>query len=146
MNIHQVQEEKPFSSLISEDIENIFPSESVDSVQVVAVENTGKIGESYALSRSDSLMRENLTFNFRKNIVTKMSDLTLSKENEIYHNLVEVFLKSLKMEESSSYRNELEENTKNLFKSLLAENGESCYFNPLIERLKKSHRKFEKRQ
>ena len=86
------------------------------------------------MSRSDSLMRENLTFNFRKNIVTKMSALTLSKENEIYQNLAEVFLKSLKMDESCSYRNELEENTKNLFKSLLAENGESCYFNPLIER------------
>lgn len=132
--INQMQEERPFSSLISEDIENIFPNESADSLQVVEVENTGTLGESYALSRIDSLMREKLAFNFRKNIVTRMSDLTLSKEDEIYQKLAEIFLQSLKMEDSCSYRNELEENTKNLFKSLLAQNGERCYFNPLIER------------
>ena len=132
--IKQIQDERPFSALIYDSIDEIFPNENVNSIRVIDVENTGKIGEGYALSRSDALTREQLSFTFQKNIVTKTSMITLAKEEEIYQKLAKALLQSLKMDENSSYCQELENSAKRLFKSLLIENGEHCYFNPLIER------------
>ena len=129
-----MQEEKPFSNLIKNDVTEIFPNETVDSLNVLEAENSGKIGGKYALSRIDAIIREKLSFAFQKNIIAKTAAITLEKEEEIYQKLAETLLQSLQIKLNSAYRQELEVSSKNLFKSLLIENGEHCYFNPLIER------------
>ena len=132
--IGELQEEKPFSNLIKNDVTEIFPNETVDSLNVLEAENSGKIGGKYALSRIDAIIREKLSFAFQKNIIAKTAAITLEKEEEIYQKLAETLLQSLQIKLNSAYRQELEVSSKNLFKSLLIENGEHCYFNPLIER------------
>ena len=68
----QINDESPFSSLIRDSIEEIYPNEMVDSFRVSNAENTGNTGEGYALSRIDVLAREQLNFEFQKNIVIKI--------------------------------------------------------------------------
>ena len=130
----QVAEELPFTALIRDNITEIFPSESADSVHLKNAENAGNAGEGYALSRVDAFLRSELNFAFQKNLITRTANATLAKEDEFYRRLTSELLDSLNAEENSPYRAELEESTKNLFKSLLIKNGEHCYFNPLIER------------
>lgn len=130
----QVAEELPFTALIRDNITEIFPSESADSVRLKNAENAGNAGEGYALSRVDAFLRSELNFAFQKNLITRTANATLAKEDEFYQRLTNELLDSLNAEENSPYRAELEESTKNLFKSLLIKNGEHCYFNPLIER------------
>ena len=130
----RINDEQPFSSLIRKNLEEIYPSETLDSMLVSDVENRGIASDIYALSRVDAAAREQLSLKFRKNIVTRTANATQSMEAEIYQRLAEELLDSLKSEAASTYRQELETRAKELFQSLLIENGEHCWFNPLIER------------
>ena len=130
----RINDEQPFSSLIRKNLEEIYPSETLDSMLVSDVENRGIASDIYALSRVDAAAREQLSLKFQKNIVTRTANATQSMEAEIYQRLAEELLDSLKSEAASTYRQELETRAKELFQSLLIENGEHCWFNPLIER------------
>ena len=132
----QISEELPFSSLLSDDIEEIFPSVTAESQLVSEAENViaNDADNVYALSRVDSLIREKLHMEFKKNIVTKTAGATHDKETEIYQRLAEEFLRIIGMEEDSPDTQALYESSKELFQKLLIEDGEHCYFNPLVER------------
>ena len=130
----KIVDESPFSSLLRDNIEEIYPTVAENSLAVINAENLIAGGEGYSLSRIDALMRENLYFEFQKNIITKTAGATLREETEIYQALSEEFLKSLNLKEDSTYHSKLYESVQMLFKSLLIENGEHCYFNSFIER------------
>ena len=132
----QIFEENPFSSLISEDIETIFPSVTAESQLVIEAENivANDTDNIYALNRVDSLIREKLHIEFKKNIVSKTAGATHAKEEEIYQRLAEELLRIMGMEDDSPDSQTLSESVKELFQKLLIEDGEHCYFNPLVER------------
>ena len=133
----QIFDENPFSSLISEDIDKIFPSVIAESQLVTDAENivANNTDNVYALSRVDSLIREKLNMEFKRNIVSKTAGATHAKENEIYQRLAEELLRIIMgMEEDSTNCQTLIESTKAIFQKLLIEDGEHCYFNPLVER------------
>ena len=132
----QISEQLPFSSLLSEDIEEIFPSITAESQLVKEAENivANDTDNVYALSRVDSLIREKLHIEFKKTIVVKTTGATHAKEAEIYQRLAEEFLRIIGMEEDSPDAQALSESAKELFQKLLIEDGEHCYFNPLVER------------
>ena len=123
-----------FTAFLCDNIEEIFPSETGDSPIISNAEKVGNSGESYALSRIDALSREQLYFTFNKNIVMKTASIALVYENEIYQRLANECLKALGIDEDSPNIEELEQDAQELLRSFLIENGEHCYFNPLIER------------
>ena len=82
----QISTELPFSSLLSDGVEEMFPSVSSDAQLVNDAENaaTNDADNTYALSRVDSVIREKLHMEFKKNIVLKAASATHAKELEIY--------------------------------------------------------------
>lgn len=130
----KVTSEAVFTAFICDKIEEIFPNETSDSPIISNAEKIGNSGEGYALSRIDALSREQLYFAFKKNIVMKTASIALVHENEIYQLLADELLKVLGIDENSPNIQELEQGTQELLRSFLIENGEHCYFNPLIER------------
>ena len=132
----QISAQMPFSSLLSDDIEEIFPAVTAESQLVSESENAAAndADNVYALSRVDSLVREKLHMEFKKNIVAKTAGATHAKEAEIYQRLAEEFLRIMGLEENSPDAQALSESVKELFQKLLIEDGEHCYFNPLVER------------
>ncbi|MBQ6296728.1 MAG: dynamin family protein [Selenomonadaceae bacterium] len=130
----KVTSDEIFTAFICDNIEEIFPSETGDSPIISNAEKLGNSGEGYALSRIDALSREQLYFSFSKNIVMKTASIALAHENEIYQRLADELLKALGIDEDSPNIQELEQDAQKLLQSFLIENGEHCYFNPLIER------------
>lgn len=132
----KISNEMPFSALLSEDLEEIFPSITADSVLIKNAENvtSNSTDNVYALSRVDSAVREKLYMEFKKNIVSKVATATHAMESEIYQRLAEEFLIILGMKEDAPNRQELADSVKDMFQNLLIADGEHCYFNPLVER------------
>ena len=132
----QISDRMPFSSLLSNDIEEIFSSVAAESQLVTDAENVAAndADNVYALRRVDSLVREKLHMAFKKNIVAKTAGVTHAKEAEIYQRLAEEFLRIMELEDDSPDAQALSESVKDLFQKLLIEDGEHCYFNPLVER------------
>lgn len=134
--LQRINDEMPFSSLLHDGIEEIFPTITADSQIFHDAENGISSGSDnvYALNRVDSVVREKIHLDFKKNIVFKVATATHAKEAEIFDALTEEFLLSMGMAQDSPDRQMLAEHTKELFQKLLIADGEHCYFNPLVER------------
>lgn len=134
--LQRINDEMPFSSLLRDGVEEIFPTVTSDSQIFRDAENgiSSNSDNVYALNRVDSFVREKLHMEFKKNIVLKVATATHAKEAEIFDALTEEFLLSMGMAQDSPDRQVLTERTKELFQKLLIADGEHCYFNPLVER------------
>ena len=132
----QISETRPFSSLIENSIEEIFPYETALSSRVVEAQNIGlsDSGNVYPTARIDALVREKMHFLCQKNLISLTANATLTKEEEIFTQLAKEFLHDLGLQEDNSHRLELEASVKTLFESFFIKDSEHCHFNTLIER------------
>lgn len=127
--------EQPFSRIITEHIEEIYPA--IDNEFVRRTELRAKIGIG-ALSnieRLNPLVREDLQVEFSKEIVQRTAVETGTLEQEIYDRLTEKFLEVAGTSAQSPYYEELKESVRTLFDEVLrTHDGEYCRFNTLVER------------
>ena len=135
-----IQVDRPFSKMIEENIDDIFPHINEDSEALKSIERKGAIYNSsnYPVTRVDAELRELLKTEFRKSIVEATARRTKEEQQNIRKELVETLLRIVGMKENSPYKEELEKSVNELFDTLLIENGEECRFNSLVERFTSS--------
>lgn len=131
-----IEENRPFSSLIETNIEEIFPLMEEDSKQLKDIELQGAIysATNYPATRVDAELRERLKTEFLRNVVEIAASRTREEQQHIRQELVDSLLHVLGMQENSPYKDELVQGVHELFDALLVENGEECRFNSLVER------------
>lgn len=128
--------EQPFSNMISENINEIFPNQDENSELLLKITRGGNIytNSQIAITRIDADFREELQRIFLKNIVEKTAKATEDKEKEIYDKIKENFLEVMGMPADSPYKAELLESLDELFTALWIKNADKCRFNSLVER------------
>ncbi len=132
----QVDTEKPFSLLIKNSIDEIFPLQSTGDqlyIDVKFAENTDTDNVIH-LSDINANLRKRLHVKFIKKLVETTADATKQKQKEIRDKLVLQLLTDTGMNDDNPYKEELIESVNKLFEEILIKDGQSCQFNPLIER------------
>lgn len=130
-----IGEERPFSRLIQENIDEIYPD--IDEECVLETERAMNVDISSVsnIDGIDARVRENLQVRFAKEVVKRTADKTLEKEEGFYAKLADKFLEVMEVEKSSPYHEELTASARDLFEDILKEeDGERCRFNTLVER------------
>ena len=134
----QIQAEKPFSTALINDIENIYPLMEKFSQMVEDTKNEryGTISDMQPLDPVESSLREKLQMRFIENMINAATNATGNKQQEIRDELVAKFLEIIGMESTSPYKDELTKSVNDLFDSFFPINPGilSSQFNPLIER------------
>lgn len=133
---NRIEEQKPFSTMIRENIENFFPTQNADSELLAKIKRSGNIEGTgpLPLTRIDALFREDLQREFLRNLVQKTAEATEKEEQEIYREIIAKFLEVIGMPANSPYKEELTASVTELFHSLWIKNAEKCRFNSLVER------------
>ena len=129
----QICENRPFSKLIEDNIEKIFPltSEYQKEIEYVKLSGNSYFDLSCDLSRIDSLIRGKLGDIFRRNIVDFIARITLEEQQKIRQELIEEMLMIIGMSETSPYKDDLIKSAHKLFDDL---GVDKCHFNSLVER------------
>ena len=132
----QISREKPFSSNLITEIENIYPLSEKFQQLIEDIENSQQIDidRNYPLTTVNVKLREALQMQFLNNLVDTAANITGDKQKEIHNDLIQKFLEILGVSSSSFYRDELEKSVNNLFEEFLKDKGSKCTFNSLIER------------
>ena len=131
----QVLREKPFSRIVTERIEEIYPDVDDDFVRRTELKAKIGVGLLTNIERLNSLVREDLQVEFSKEIVQRTAAETGSLETDIYDRLTEKFLEVAGAGQENPYYEELRESVRSLFDEVMREHdGEYCRFNTLVER------------
>ena len=132
----EILESKIFSNKLRENIETIYPKQTVDSELLIQVKRSGNINVNgqLALTRLNALLREELARQFLSNIVSITAEESEKKEREFYQKLIDKFLEVMGMPPDSPYKDDLQKSVNKLFHDLWVKNAESCHFNSLVER------------
>ena len=132
----QIREDRPFSRLIEDNIEEIFPLTEAYRQEIESIKLRGNTYDEQIenLPRVDSLIREELKNLFRRNIVEFTARRTLEEQQKIRQELIEAMLKSIGLPEGSPYKDDLIQSANKLFDDLLVSDGDKCRFNSLVER------------
>lgn len=134
----EIKEERPFSRMIEEHIEEIFPYVDPDEVEDLLLQGAITEVGNDAVTRLEPEWRDQLKAKFLRNIVERTASRTVEEQRAIRSELVDAMLHILGMSDSSSYKEELQKEVNDLFDELLLKNGEKCLFNSLIERFTSS--------
>lgn len=131
----QVRKGKPFSRIVMDHIEDIYPGIDEESVQHTEREAQIGVGGLTNIERLNSKVREDLQLRFSKEIVQRTASETGKLEEEIYDRLTAKFLEVLGVSTTSHYYSELKESARGVFDTVMREHdGEYCRFNTLVER------------
>ncbi len=130
-----IAEKMPFSTLIQENINEIYPD--LGEERVIETERGMNVDISSVsnIEGVDSKLREGLQVDFAKEIVKRTTDKTTGMEEDFYAELADKFLEIMEVAKSSAYYEELLASARELFEAILKEeDGERCRFNTLVER------------
>ncbi len=131
----KIWEERPFSMLVTEHMEEIYPDVDASMVQKCERRTKNDVAHLYNVERVDAEVREELQVQFSKKIVQRTARETEAFEENVYKELVKCLLDTVGAEQSSQYYAELEESARRMFTDILTEHeGENCRFNTLVER------------
>jgi GTPase Era involved in 16S rRNA processing len=136
----EICKDNPFSKLIIDGIDEIFPYQSIDDSQYIKVKAEENVDTDNVphLSDINANLRKRLQIQFIGNLVSKTASATRAKQKEIRNLIVNEFLKDMGMDDDNPYKEELRDSVSTLFNDILIKDGESCQFNPLIERFANS--------
>lgn len=125
--------QQPFSTEIRESLHEIFPDVSAEDALLIETENerTASLSTNYPVQAVEANWREKLQVTFLRNLVSRVASMTQEKEQEIYEDLVDALLAEMQV---SSPNEEQRSAVQELFQEALVENGEKCYFTPLVDR------------
>lgn len=131
-----VYDDKPFSKIIIDNIEEIYPHETLESelIRDVEHENHTDTDRIYIVSHVEPKVRHNLQSKFTKAIVERTDKATTDMEAEVYQKLIETFLEVQGAHKDSHFYSELVESVRQIFDEILSKKGKSCQFNTLVER------------
>lgn len=129
----EIHENRPFSKLIENNIEKIFPLTSAyqKELEYIKISGNAYIDLRCDLSRIDYLIREKLREIFSYNIVEFIAKITLEEQQKIQQELIEEILTIMGLSETSPYKEELIQSVHKLFTDL---GVDKCHFNSLVER------------
>lgn len=131
--------ESPFTNSLKDEIEKIYPlvndenghNKLIEKVELsLAIDPDGI----YPTSAVNANIRDKLSKDFIENIVVSASKLTAERQKILRRELINSFLEIMGLEESTSYKTELENSVDKLFDEMLIEGGSECNFNSLVER------------
>jgi hypothetical protein len=124
---------RPFSTEIRESLHEIFPDVSAEDALLIETENerTASLSTNYPVQAVEANWREKLQVTFLRNLVARVAIMTQDKEQEIYEKLVDALLEEMQV---LSPNDEQRAAVQELFQEALVENGEKCYFTPLVDR------------
>ncbi len=127
---------RPFTTALQNDIENIYPlvEEYTQLIQKAENNSTIDVDGVYPTTKVDSDVRNMLESIFVENIVKSASRFTDEKQKQLRQKLVDSFLKNMGLESSTTYKAELDNSVNKLFDQMLIEGGATCNFNSLVER------------
>lgn len=122
--------EKTFSKIITDNIEEIYPHESMDSelIRDVEHENHTDTDRIYIVSHVDPKVRHNLQSKFTKAIVERTDKATTDMEEEVYQKLIETFLEVQGARKDSHFYPELVDSVHQIFDEILSAKGKNCQF------------------
>ncbi|WP_294160199.1 dynamin family protein [uncultured Selenomonas sp.] len=125
--------ERPFSTEICASLHEIFHDVSAEDALLVETENerTASLTTNYPVQAVEANWREKLQVTFLRNLVARVASMTQGKEQEIYEKLVDALLAEMQV---PTPNDEQRAAVKELFQEALVENGEKCYFTPLVDR------------
>ena len=135
--IRNIFNERPFTSSLRDDVENIYPLVEEKYLPLIQkAENSVTMDPDgvYPTIKVDDQVRDKLGIIFLENIVISASRFTNDKQHEIRQALIDSFLKIMGMESSTTYKAELDASVNKLFDQMLIEGGATCNFNSLVER------------
>ena len=133
----QIVSEKPFSTALIAEIENVYPlSEKFEQlIEDVERDRVIDIDGNYPVTGVNAKLREDLQIQFLSNLVETAANITGDKQKSIRAELVQIFLETLGMSPDSVYKDDLQESANKLFNEFLKKSrGSECIFNALVER------------
>lgn len=131
----KVRDERPFSKIVTENIEDIYRELDMEMVRRTELKANLNVGSQTDIENLDTKVREQLQVAFSKEIVQRTAAETESWEQTIYNELAEKFLEVVGVTQHTPNSAELKESVCRMFDEVVREHdGERCRFNTLVER------------
>ena len=131
----KVRDERPFSKIVTENIEDIYRELDMEMVRRTELKANLNVGSQTDIENLDTKVREQLQVAFSKEIVQRTAAETESWEQTIYNELAEKFLEVVGVTQQTPNSAELKESVCRMFDEVVREHdGERCRFNTLVER------------
>lgn len=134
---NEILESKVFSNLIRENIDDIFPEQEIDPNELLTqVKRSGNINVNgqLAITRLNTLFREELSRQFLEKIVSVTMDESKKREDGFYGKLIDKFLEIMGMPPNSPNAETLRKSVDKLFHDLWIKDADRVHFNSLVER------------
>lgn len=138
-NNEEIRESDPpmFSSVIRDDIKKIYAELPYDSpkIEEIRLSLQALTGGNFLADAIEPKLRLVLKNEFQDEIIKRVAEATVEKEQDIYNKLVEKFLETVGVDKSSIYYDELRNSVHDEFMNVMEEHScEKCRFDTLIKR------------